>query len=387
MRMTEFDDIRPYNEDEIPEAVQRMADSEVIPAISDYLMPGVPPEVLRERIRNIKTIKEFQLGLLTDVIDIMLEKTTTKFDWSGLENIDDKKPHLFVSNHRDIVLDAMFLQYILGKNGFNTCQISFGSNLMMHPFVVDFGKVNKMFRTERGGNPVEFYNSLMHMSSYIRHVILDRKESVWIAQRNGRTKDGIDATDPALIKMFGMSRRDDRVASLAELNIIPITVSYEWEPCDKLKTLELYLTKKNGHYEKQPNEDLNSILTGIKQFKGHVHFHVNPEVTWDDLNALNDCPSGFFYKRVAALMDSRINPNFYLHPNNYIAHDLRNGTDEFAAHYTDEQKAAFIKYMDWMNDYPDMDRRELEDIFLGIYANLFEKSYFCREKQTVNNKL
>lgn len=367
--MNEFDDIRPYNEAEIPAAVQRLADSEVIPAIAEYLMPGMPVEALRNRIRNIGSLKEFQLGLLKEVIETLLRKTTTRFDWSGVENIEEKKPYLFVSNHRDIVLDAMFLQYILNEAGQGTCQITFGSNLMSHPFVVDFGKINKMFRTERGGNPKEFYNSMMHMSSYMRYVITQEKESVWIAQRNGRTKNGIDATDPAIIKMFGMSRRDDRVASLAELNIVPVAVSYEWESCDKLKTLELYLTKMNGHYEKKPNEDLNSILTGIMQPKGHVHFHICPQVTEADLNALNDCSSGEFYKRVAALMDGRINPHFYLHPNNYIAHDLRSGSDTYADRYTEEQRNAFVRYMEWMNDYPGMDRAELEAIFLGIYAN------------------
>ena len=369
--MSNFDDIRPYYPEEIPAATQRLANSEAIPAIARFL--GVSPEMLRERIRGIKTVSEFQLGLLRDVIETLLKKTTTGFEWSGMENIREKKPYLFVSNHRDIVLDAMFLQYILCDVGQNTCQITFGSNLMSHPFVIDFGKVNKMFRTERGGTPKEFYNSMLHMSEYMRHVITEEHESVWIAQRNGRTKDGIDATDPAIIKMFGMSRRDDRVASLAELNIVPVAVSYEWESCDKLKALELYLTKKNGHYEKKPGEDLNSILTGIMQFKGHVHFHVCPRVTEADLMALNDCPSAEFYRRVAELMDSRINPNFYLNPNNYIAHDLRSGTTTYAEHYTVEQKEAFIKYMDWMNEYPDMDRKELEKIFLGIYANPIEQ--------------
>ena len=371
--MANFDDIRPFNADEIPAATQRMADSEVIPAIAQYL--GVPTEALRERIRSIKTLNEFQLVLLKEVIETLLQKTTTQFDWSGMENIGDKKPYLFVSNHRDIVLDAMFLQYILVKHQQKTCQITFGSNLMCHPFVIDFGKVNKMFRTERGGSPKEFYNSMLHMSEYMRHVINEEKESVWIAQRNGRTKDGNDATDPAIIKMFGMSRRDDRVVSLAELNIVPVAVSYEWESCDKLKALELYLTRKNGHYEKKPGEDLNSILTGIMQPKGHVHFHICPVVSEDDLKALNDCPSGEFYKRVAELMDRRINPHFYLNPNNYIAHDLRSGTDTYAEHYTAEQKDAFIKYMDWMNEYPDMNREELTEIFLGIYANPIEQHH------------
>ena len=366
--MSNFDDIRPYYPEEIPAAMQRMADSEVVPAIAQYL--EIPADALRERLRSITSLRELQLGLLKEVLETLFRKTTTGFDWSGVENIDEKKPYLFVSNHRDIVLDAMFLQYILNEAGQNTCQITFGSNLMCHPFVIDFGKVNKMFRTERGGTPKEFYNSMMHMSEYMRHVITEVHESVWIAQRNGRTKNGIDATDPAIIKMFGMSRRDNRVVSLAELNIVPVAVSYEWESCDKLK---LYLTKKNGHYEKKPNEDLNSILTGIMQPKGHVHFHICPVVTEADLLALNDCSSGEFYKRVAELMDSRINPHFYLHPNNYIAYDLRSGSDTYAEHYTAEQKAAFIKYMDWMNDYPDMNRAELEEIFLGIYANPVER--------------
>ena len=240
---------------------------------------------------------------------------------------------------------------------------------MSHPFVIEFGKVNKMFRTERGGTPKEFYNSMLHMSEYMRHVITEVDESVWIAQRNGRTKDGIDATDPALLKMFGMSRRDDRVVSLAELNIVPVSVSYEWESCDKLKTLELYSRRKNGHYEKQPGEDLNSILTGIIQPKGHVHIHICPMVTEADLMALNDCPSGEFYKRIANLMDSRINPNFYLHPNNYIAHDLRSGTDTYSNHYSVTEKAVFVDYMDWIKNYPDFDQEQLKSIFLGIYAN------------------
>ena len=372
--MTDFDDIRPYDADEIPAAMQRMADSEVIPAIVDYLMPGVPVEAVRNRIRSVKTVDEFQSGLLLELFESLLKKTSTQLEWTGMENIHEKKPYLFVSNHRDIVLDAMILQYILNTDEQKTCQITFGSNLMCHPFVIDFGKVNKMFRTERGGSPKEFYNSMLHMSEYMRHVITEVHESVWIAQRNGRTKNGIDATDPAIIKMFGMSRRDDRVAALAELNIVPVAVSYEWESCDKLKTLELYLTRKNGHYEKQPNEDLNSILTGIMQPKGHMHFHICPMVREDDLKALNDCPSGEFYKRVAELIDSRINPNFYLHPNNYIAHDLRDGTITYAEHYTAEQKETFVHYMEWMDDYPEMNRKELEEIFLGIYANPIDNS-------------
>jgi len=372
--MSNFDDIRPYNEEEFPAALQRMADSEVISAIAHYF--DMPAEALRDRIRNVRSLDEFQLSLLKGLFEILLKKTTTQLTWSGMESISEKKPYLFVSNHRDIVLDAMILQYLLTNVGKKTCQITFGSNLMCHPFVIDFGKANKMFRTERGGTPREFYNSLMHMSEYMRHVITEVHESVWIAQRNGRTKNGIDATDPAIIKMFDMSRAADKEVALGELNIVPVSVSYEWESCDKLKTLELYLTKKNGHYKKKQGEDLNSILTGIMQQKGRVHFHICEPITEEDLKAINYAQLNDFYKKVALLMDGRINPNYHLWPNNYIAHDLRSGTDTSAEHYTAEQKAAFVKYMDWMNEYPDMDRKELEEIFLGIYANPVEH---CRD--------
>ena len=366
--MANFDDIRPYNADEFPAAMQRIADSELIPSIANYLMPGIDAGILRNKIRNIKNINELQLGLLKNIVEILIKNTTTKFDWSGIENISEKKPYLFVSNHRDIVLDAMFLQYILNAGGHNTCQITFGSNLMEHPLIVDFGKANKMFRTERGGNKMEFYNNLMHMSEYMRHVITEENESVWIAQRNGRTKDGIDATDPAIIKMFWMSRRDDKVLSLAEMNIVPIAVSYEWESCDKLKTLELYETKVNGTYEKKPGEDLNSILTGIKQQKGHVHFHICEPITEADLRQTEKMSGDYFYN-VAKLMDERINANYMLMPNNYIAHDLRSGSDEFSEHYSAQQKEEFLQYLNWIDEYKSLNQEELRQIFLGIYAN------------------
>lgn len=365
---TNFDDIRPYRDEEIPAAMQRIANHELIPSIANYLMPGADVEVLRERIGKVSTVAEFQYGLVKEIIEVILKKTTTSFECTGVENIAEKKPYLFVSNHRDIVLDAMFLQYALHAHGHGTCQITFGSNLMCHPLVIDFGKSNKMFRTERGGNKMEFYNSLLHMSEYMRHAITEQKESVWIAQRNGRTKDGIDVTDPAIIKMFGMSDNANRVESLAELNIVPVSVSYEWESCDKLKTLELYISRSQK-YEKRPGEDLNSILTGIKQQKGRVCFHFCEPVSADDLDKLNSFPGSAYYRQIAALMDQRINSNFKLQPNNYIAHDLRSESDRFSSLYTAEEKKRFIDYMTWMDEYKDMDQSVLKEIFLGIYAN------------------
>ena len=177
---------------------------------------------------------------------------------------------MYLSNHRDIMLDASLLQNALLMNGFDTTEITFGANLMQGQLVIDIGKSNKMFRVERpGGSIREFYKASMHLSEYIRHTIVEKKQSVWIAQRNGRTKDGKDRTDQGIINMFRMSS-EGKSTSLSQLNLLPVSVSYEWEPCDILKTLELY-AKRQGPYLKKPGEDLNSILTGILQPKGRVH--------------------------------------------------------------------------------------------------------------------
>ena len=166
-----------------------------------------------------------------------------------------------------------------------------------------------------------------------------------------------------------MSRSDDHMASLAELNIVPMAVSYEWESCDKLKTLELFARRKNGHYEKQPGEDLNSIVTGIQQQKGHVCVRFCPPVTYEDLYQFRDCPQSSFYKNVASLIDQRIKSNYCLSPNNYIANDLRSGEQRFIQHYSVQEKERFLQYMSWINEFKEADRDTLKAIFLNIYAN------------------
>jgi hypothetical protein len=364
-----FDDIRPYYEEEIPAAMQRIADSDVFPLLASFVYPTEPLEEVRNHVRSFKTVREFQHDAMRRVNEQVIARSISEFTASGLERLSPDKQYLFVSNHRDIMLDACLLQYYLVLNGFETTEITFGANLMIHPVVIDVGKSNKMFKVTRPGRSArEFYKESLLLSQYIRSTITEKHQSVWIAQRNGRTKDGRDATDPAVIKMLGMSRRDDRVASLAELHIVPVSVSYEWESCDILKTKELYISR-NQKYEKKPGEDLNSILTGVMQPKGKVTIHFGKVLSEAVFEELKDCPSGVFYKKVAEKMDAQIIGNYALFANNYIAHDLRSGSTNFAEHYTAEQKADFENHLHWMDNYPDLVRKLLEDIFLGIYAN------------------
>lgn len=365
-----FDDIRPYYEEEIPAAMQRITDSDVFPLLASYVYPSETLEATRERIRSFKTVREFQHDTMRRVNEQIIARSISEFTVSGLERLSPDKHYLFVSNHRDIMLDASLLQYYFVLNGFDTTEITFGANLMMHPVVIDVGKSNKMFKVARpGGDIKEFYQSSMHLSEYIRYTIKEKGQSVWIAQRNGRTKNGIDQTDQGIIKMFCMSESKDKIKALAELNIVPIAISYEWESCDILKALELYESQYTK-YTKKPGEDLNSILTGILQPKGRVHIALCQPIRLAELSAFEEQTNNEYHKSVARLIDSCINTAYRLFPNNYIAHDILYGNTRYQSMYTDEEYNLFIHHLKELDRYEDTcDIERLRDIFVGIYAN------------------
>ena len=381
--MTNFDDIRPYYDSEIPAAMQRIADSEHFPLLAQYVYPGQDLNHVKALLRQFTTIRDFQLEVMRCVNEQAIARSTTSFTYAGLDRLDPQQRYLFVSNHRDIMLDACLLQYALYREGHETSEITFGANLMSTPLVIDIGKCNKMFRVERGGTPREFYQSSKHLSEYIRYCITEKHQSVWIAQRNGRTKDGDDRTDQGIIKMFGMSFPKDPVRALADLHIVPVSISYEWESCDLLKARELYLGRATK-YVKSPGEDLNSILTGIMQPKGAVHIEFCPLITPTDLAQAGGVGAATtpsvstegltpdFHRSVAHLIDQRILSAYRLAPNNYIALDILRGTTEHAAHYTADQRAAFEQHITKLRGMGISDGSayaEMRDILLHIYAN------------------
>lgn len=368
MNPTRFEDIRPYYDEEIPLAMARISESEFFPLISSYVFPEKNMEEVRSQIRNIKTINQFQHEIMSVVNEQIINRSMSKFSYNGIERLNPEKRYLFVSNHRDIMLDSSLLQYLLHINGHETSEITFGANLMCHPLVIDIGKSNKMFKVTRGGNMKDFYQSSLLHSEYIRHTITQKKQSVWIAQRNGRTKDGIDHTEPGLIRMFISSMPGDKMRALAELNITPISISYEWETCDILKTLELYESRFTK-YVKKPGEDLNSILTGIITNKGHVHIEICEPISIDELLVFDSLTKQEYVKAISQLIDRRINSAYHLHPNNYIAYDIRYGTNRYANRYTVSQKEAFCDRLKELSIYEGCEIEVLMDIFLGIYAN------------------
>lgn len=365
----EFDDMRPYYDSEIPAAMHRIAESASFPLLASYVYPGQPLEDVRRRVAAYPDTKSFQHETMSLVNERIVQRSISSFTCEGLERLSPCKQYLFVSNHRDIMLDASLLEYWLDKNGFDTTEITFGANLMVNQLVIDIGKSNKMFRVERpGGSIRDFYEQSRHLSRYIRHAITEKKQSVWIAQRNGRTKDGMDLTDQGIIKMFCMSELMDKIRAIADLHIVPVAVSYEWEPCDVLKTLELYESQFTK-YTKKPGEDLNSILTGITQQKGRVHFCICEPVTEVELSNFGYMTNHDYYQAVARLIDKRIVAAYRLFPNNYIAYDLRYGSSRFSDRYTQEEKDRFISHLSSLARYDTCDVEQLTDIFLGIYAN------------------
>ena len=364
-----FDDIRPYYEDEIPAAMKRIAASSSFPLLSSYVYPDEAVKDVRERVAGFKTVREFQQETMSLMNKRVIDLTISDFSCTGLERLSKDNSYLYVSNHRDIVLDSSLLQYFLNANGYDTTEITFGANLMMNQLVVDIGKSNKMFKVERpGGNIKEFYKGSKHLSEYIRYVIKEKKQSVWIAQRNGRTKDGNDSTDQGIIKMFCLSEPEDKIKALADLHIVPVSISYEWESCDILKALELYESQYTK-YTKKPGEDLNSILTGIIQYKGQVHIEICQPISKAELSSLDSLTKNEYHKAVASLIDSRIHTAYRLYPNNYIAHDIRYGNTRYQDMYTVEQRLAFEHHLSKLDKYDTCDMEQLRDIFLGIYSN------------------
>lgn len=371
-----FDDIRPYNEAEIPAAMQRIAADPMFPQLCAFVFPGRDVEMVRQMVASLTTVEEFQRECMYVFNKQVVERSIAEFSYDGLSRIEKGKPYLFVSNHRDIVLDSSLLQNVLFENGYGTTEITFGANLMQGQLIIDIGKSNKMFRVERGATPKEFYRLSQHLSEYIRTAICNHRHSVWIAQRNGRTKDGNDRTDQGIIKMFAMNNScEDKISSLADLNLLPVSVSYEWEPCDMLKAFELYVSRTQK-YVKRPGEDVNSILQGIMSPKGRVHFEICPPIDPSELMGFEHSTQNEYHLRVAQLIDRRIHVHYRLWPNNYIAYDMLYGCTTYRRLYTKEEKLRFEDRLSELKEkaleafpHQEIDMDVLIEIFLKIYAN------------------
>ena len=369
----QFEDIRSYLDEEIPSAMEYFVNDETSISMARLVLPDKSDDEIKALLRSIKTTDEFQHIMMTRFVRLIVSTTMKGVETQGFNLLDKKKAYLFTGNHRDITLDAFILQMHMLENGLETCNIAFGDNLILNKTIEVFSKSNKMFKVLRSQNVRELAQNSQHLSDYIRYLIKENK-SVWIAQRNGRTKDGNDKTDHGLINMFSMSGdRQNLVPNLAELNITPIATSYEYEPCAMMKARESYLKERDGVYVKKPMEDMDSIVSGIRKKKGTMNITICPTITYDDLKQFEGADKHEIVSAVANIIDERIYANYRLYPNNYIANDWLSGTSTFRKFYTQEEKDTFKAYCDkiFSKLYEELGNeaeQRFTEILLGIYA-------------------
>ena len=372
MDQNEFVDIAPFNDEEASAALARIANHPNVPWISKFIFPDKPETLLRDILKNIHSVDQFQDVVMSQAIEWVISNTVRNFSYDGVSKIQDtNKRYLFISNHRDIILDPAFMQIILHRNQLPCTQIAVGDNLLTHKTVELLIRSNRMIKVIRGISARELYLSSQLLSTDIRETITSGQSSVWIAQRQGRTKDGLDITEQGLLKMFDMSGTKDFVQNFMELNLVPLSISYEYEPCDVLKARELLITRSQKKYVKGEFEDLQSIMQGIRQPKGNVHINIGDPLTEEEIREASYCDKNDRYQQIRHAVDRRVISGYQLWKTNYMAFDLVNGGGKFASEYTPEELEAFKAYIEKQlgTVEPELDRDALRDILLHIYSN------------------
>ncbi|MBQ4484082.1 MAG: acyltransferase [Prevotella sp.] len=385
--MKDFDEIRPYETGEMRQAFEELLDDRQFNAVLKGFTPWLPKflrkGLLRLAFTGVETPLQFQKRFMKPVVKYIIRKHTDgcTFDDSPLQPPPNRggsnktSPHLgglrgarytFLTNHRDIVLDSAFLDVLLIDNGYpTTVEIGIGDNLLIYPWIKRLVRMNKAFIVRRGLTPRAMLESSQLMSRYIHHAVTEKRENIWLAQREGRAKDSDDRTQEAVLKMLAMG------GELSELNIVPLTISYEYDPCDYLKAQEFQQKRDNPSFKKSRQDDLDNMRTGIFGYKGRVHYHcAAPINTWMD--ELKDLPKNEFYAALAQRIDQELHRNYRLYPINYCAADLLSGKGEFIAHYTEKDRLNVEDYIAQQIakiTLPEKDVPFLRERILTMYAN------------------
>ena len=370
----EFEKMRSLEDDEVRGAVLSLLDDPAFVKIVKGLIKGVPIWVHKLYTKRFKTVNSFQMGMICPFLVRILKKATTGFtkDFSALP--DGRQDYIFLSNHRDIVLDSAYLDYILLLSGKKSVEIGIGNNLLIHPWIETLVRLNRSFIVNRSATAAELLESSRQLSRYIRFVIEEKKSPVWLAQREGRAKDSDDRTQKSVLKMLAMSGPDEMPLSerLQSLHICPLTISYEYDPCDWLKAAEFQLKRDNPDYVKSEQADLDNMKTGIFGFKGHLHYQVSAPID-DEIAALDSSvPRNQFLDQVAQIIDNHIFKGYRIYPCNRIALDMLRGDNAQASEYTPKQKQEFQTYLEGQLAkivIPNPDWDYLRERILTMYAN------------------
>ena len=368
----QFDPIRPFEPDELPDVFDRLLQNEQFSSVLAYLYPDVPKEALAAKMHACKDNLDFQKTFCYGFLVQLLARLSKGCD-IDIASLDTDSRYTFISNHRDIVLDSALLDKLLIDAGFNTtCEIAIGDNLLKLPWVKDLVRVNKSFIVERALSMREMLMASKRLSEYMHFVIAEKNDNIWIAQREGRAKDSNDRTQEAILKMMVMGGEGSIIDRLKQLHLVPLAISYEYDPCDYLKAAELQARRDNPSWQKGPMDDVTSMQTGIMGYKGYIHYQCADCIDsyLDTIPA--DTPKTELFRLIADHIDRQIFAGYRLYPNNYVALDLLHGDSVHADHYTAEDKAQFEAYLKGQLDKIEMEGKDdayLREQMLKMYAN------------------
>ncbi|MNF29645.1 hypothetical protein D3C85_251970 [compost metagenome] len=366
--MQRFDAIRPFYDSEVNEALHDVIHHPMMKTLMNFTFPEVEDDVWKEQLKKTHSIHDFQCNFIYHSVQKILERSSEGLTTSGFEHLEKDTAYLFISNHRDILLDTTLLNATLFEHGFVMTASAIGDNLVKKSFLKILAKLNRNFLVQRGLTPREMLQSSKLLSEYIGQLLLHENRSVWIAQREGRTKDGNDATNPGVLKMLGMASDEPHLMDyFKKIKIVPVSISYEYDPTDVLKMPQLMAEANNEIYIKEKNEDFMNILSGVLGQKKRIHIHVGKvlDKEIDTIVAENDNAN----KQVLALaqvIDDAILSNYKLWPTNYIACDILNKTNKYSHLYTENEKSLFMRRLEMRIDH---DNPVALEGFLAMYAN------------------
>ena len=370
--MEDYSDIRPYLPEELPQIYEELLADEKFRQMIAVVYKDLPFEAVAATLRSCKTNTEVQVKLVYPVLTQLLSTQSQGLtsDFSSIAN--DGTCYTFISNHRDIVLDSALLDYSLLQNNMDTAEIAIGDNLLIYPWIKKLVRVAKSFIVQRALTMRQMLLASAKMSRYMHYVINEKKQHIWIAQREGRAKDSDDRTQDSVLKMMAMGGEGDVISRLKNLHIVPLSISYEYDPCDFLKAKEFQQKRDVEGWKKSPEDDLQNMQTGIFGYKGHIHYQAAPCLNeWLD-SVDPSTPKPELFRMVAEKIDQGIHLNYRLYPDNYIAADLLQGTDQRKGHYTAEEKNAFEAYLSkkvGMVELENADSDYLRERILTMYAN------------------
>lgn len=384
----EFKDIAPFDDVEVKEMMKTLVDEPGFIHAVKYVLPSVDYDAFVKQLLTLDSKEAFQRNIMVPFLQMLADKTSAGIVMEGMENSDINGNYTYISNHRDIVLDASFLFVLLLKNGYRGGEIALGDNLLIFEWIERLVKLNRGFIVRRGLPMREAFQAARHLSAYIHYCITKKGESVWIAQREGRAKDSNDRTQESVIKMLALDKGEDIIDSLLELNITPVTISYEYDPNDYLKATEFMLRRRDPKFTKSKNDDLLSMETGLLGYKGHINYRINPSIN-HIIESLRNCNDrNVIISSICAAIDRQIHLGYKIYPSNYIAYDRLAASNRFSYKYTPRESAEFDRYLESqldkvrVADVSEDDRQYMHHMMLTMYANPLINKLVAMGKQS-----